>query len=102
MSNAISSIIRSVIRNTVQSLHRRLNIILFSAPPYEKYNYYLAKTNHNFYLWTENFDGSYRDLSDRLSHFQAPYPDCRSVLPLVFIFNGVTVYAIYKAAPLNP
>jgi hypothetical protein len=58
MTNATGSILRGIQRQIEPN--KKLNIILFSSPVYEKYNYQLAKTGHNFYLWTENFNSSWQ------------------------------------------
>lgn len=58
MTSAVCSIIRGITR--LLEPERKLNIILFSSPIYEAYNYQLAKTGHNFYLWTEKFPGQWR------------------------------------------
>ena len=61
MTNATSCIVRGVLRNT-EDIGEKLNIILLSSPVYESYNYLLSQTNHNFYLWTENFNGEWKSI----------------------------------------
>ncbi len=70
MSNAN----RSIMRRMVKEKEGPLNIILFNLPYLEKYNYELAQTGHNFYLWTEKFPGnwSYSYLSKPDNFYHLP------------------------------
>lgn len=50
---------RSILRKFTKAADEPYNILLFNLPHLEKYNYLLAQTGHNFYLWTENYKGQW-------------------------------------------
>ena len=106
MTNATSSIIRGIKRN-VENADTKYNIILFSTPAYEQYNYHLAKTGHTFYLWTDNYDGEWRNTylpkPDNLIHLPSDQLKINQALDYDFILihNRMQQFDIARSISLT-